>query len=163
MTAPISVEPMLLWKSNCFDKKFVLRWLCSEIGWVEVRWKNWMTANFHVRKMYSTIKRMDDSEYTTEIIIVPLKERIKTGTNCSKHTTAKRITQTKSYSNTICQKLSVPSQTTSYSNTICQILSVPYNTWKNGWLQLFHEKKSPTWKNGRLKMTLQNKPERLKE
>ena len=163
MTAPISVEPMLLWKSNCFDKKFVLRWLCSEIGWVEVRWKNWMTANFHVRKMYSTIKRMDDSEYTTEIIIVPLKERIKTGTNCSKHTTAKRITQTKSYSNTICQKLSVPSQTTSYSNTICQKLSVPYNTWKNGWLQLFHEKKSPTWKNGRLKMTLQNKPERLKE
>ena len=74
VTAPISVEPMLLWKSNCFDKKFVLRWLCSEIGWVEVRWKNWMTANFHVRKMYSTIKRMDDSEYTTEIIIVPLKE-----------------------------------------------------------------------------------------
>ena len=47
--------------------------------------------------MYSTIKRMDDSEYTTEIIIVPLKERIKTGTNCSKHTTAKRITQTLKY------------------------------------------------------------------
>ena len=35
-----------------------------------------MAASFNVRKMYSTVKRMDDCEYSLEIIIVPIKERI---------------------------------------------------------------------------------------
>ena len=39
----------------------------------------WIIANFKVRKMYSTVEIMDGCEYSTEIIIVPLKE-CKTGT-----------------------------------------------------------------------------------
>ena len=35
-----------------------------------------MAANFTVRKMYSTIEKMDGCEYSTEIIIVTLKKRI---------------------------------------------------------------------------------------
>ena len=34
-----------------------------------------MTAYFNVRKIYSTVERMDGCEYSLEIIIVPLKER----------------------------------------------------------------------------------------
>ena len=34
-----------------------------------------MTANFNVRKMYSTI-RMDGCEYSIEIMTAPLKERV---------------------------------------------------------------------------------------
>ena len=56
--------------------------------------------------MYSTVKRMDDCEYTTKKIIVPLKEGI-TGTNWNKHTTVDRTTQAKNYRNIICLKLSV--------------------------------------------------------
>ena len=35
-----------------------------------------MAAGFNVRKMYSTVKRIDGCKYFIEIIIVPLKERI---------------------------------------------------------------------------------------
>ena len=35
-----------------------------------------MTADFNVRKIYSAVERMDTCEYSLEIIIVALKERI---------------------------------------------------------------------------------------
>ena len=49
---------------------------CSELCLKKVRWQNWMSANFNVRKMCSTVERMDGCENSAEIIIVPLKERI---------------------------------------------------------------------------------------
>ena len=54
-----------------------------------------MTANFNVRKIYSAVEGMNGCEYSLEIIIVPLKERI-TETNFfgNKHTIAERIAQT---------------------------------------------------------------------
>ena len=39
-----------------------------------------MNANFNARNMYRTVERMDGSEYSIEIIIISLKQRI-TGTN----------------------------------------------------------------------------------
>ena len=35
-----------------------------------------MTAGFNVRKMYNALERMDGCEYSIELIMVPLKERI---------------------------------------------------------------------------------------
>ena len=41
---------------------------------LKVRWQIWMTAKSNVRKMYRTVERIDGSEYSTEVIIIPLKE-----------------------------------------------------------------------------------------
>ena len=83
---------IFLWKSSCFkwllsfwyarccseNKAASIRSLflcdcCSEIHWKNVRWQKWMTANFNVRKINSTVERMDGCEYSMEIIIVFLE------------------------------------------------------------------------------------------
>ena len=62
-------------------------------------WQNWMAANFNVRKIRHTVQRMHGCEYSIEIIIVPLKDRITEtnffmwGTGGDKYS-AERITQT---------------------------------------------------------------------
>ena len=43
---------------------------------MNMRQQKWMTADFNVRKIYSVVKRIDGCEYSLEIIIVTLKERI---------------------------------------------------------------------------------------
>ena len=48
--------------------------------WKKVHWQDLMVANFNVRKIYSTFERMDGCDYSKEIFIVTLKERI-AGTN----------------------------------------------------------------------------------
>ena len=53
---------------------------CSEIRLKKVRWQNLMTANFNVKKMYSTVERIDGCEYSIEIITLTLKECV-AGTN----------------------------------------------------------------------------------
>ena len=47
-----------------------------------------MAANSNVRKIYNSVERMDGCKSSSEIIVVPLKERI-TSTNVfgNKHTT----------------------------------------------------------------------------
>ena len=36
----------------------------SEIRWKKVRWPNWIAANFNIRKMHSTVERIDACEYS---------------------------------------------------------------------------------------------------
>ena len=53
-----------------------------------------MTANFNVRKIYNTVKRMDSCEYSLKIIMVPLKERIaETNFFANEHTIVENIAQ----------------------------------------------------------------------
>ena len=52
---------------------------CSEIRRKKVRWPYWIAANLSIRKIHSTVEKMDACEYSIKIITVP---------------TAKRITQT---------------------------------------------------------------------
>ena len=68
---------------------------CSELRLKKVRWQNRMAANFSIRKMYSTGEKLDGCDYSIEIIIVPLKERV-AGTNFygDKHTIAEGTTKT---------------------------------------------------------------------
>ena len=69
-----------------------------------------MAANFNVRKMYSTVKRMDGSESVIEIIIVTLKECIaRTNFFGNKHRSAAKIIQTMDDCKFSCQnKYSTP-------------------------------------------------------
>ena len=54
-----------------------------------------MAANFDVRKIYSSVERMDDCKFSIEIIILSLKERIPRIDNFrNKHTTGEIVTQT---------------------------------------------------------------------
>ena len=39
----------------------------SEISFQKVHWRNYMAANFNVRKIYSTVERMDGCEYPNSI------------------------------------------------------------------------------------------------
>ena len=41
-----------------------------------MRWQNGMTANFNVRVMHSLVEEMGGCEFSIQIFIVPLKERI---------------------------------------------------------------------------------------
>ena len=63
-----------------------------------------MAASFNVRKMYSTVERIDECEYSLEIIIVPLKERInEMNFFWNKHIIVEKITQTMDGCNISCQ------------------------------------------------------------
>ena len=51
-------------------------------------------TNFNVKKMYSTVEKMADCEYSLEIITVPLQERIMKSTFFgNKNTIVERIAQ----------------------------------------------------------------------
>ena len=53
-----------------------------------------MKANFNVRKMYSSVEKMDGCKYSLEAIIVPLEECIaETKFFGNKHTVAETIAQ----------------------------------------------------------------------